>query len=39
MSVFHAGDNEYQKGVQGNSKEYRKGAYIYQVMSDPKAGY
>lgn len=29
MSVYQAGDNEYQKGVQGNSKEYRKGPYIY----------
>jgi len=39
MSVFQAGQNDYQKGVQGNSREYRKGPYIYQNMSDPMAGY
>lgn len=39
MSVFHAGDNDFQKGVAGNSKEYRKGPYVYQNMSDPLAGY
>lgn len=38
-NVFHAGDNETQKGVPNNSREYRQGAYIYQNMKDPLSDY